>query len=122
MSRLQSLKEAADYLCGCAERDGLPIRAGETKVVLGRPAEAILGCAGRCNPGLIVMASHARSGMGRMLLGSVTAQVLRRGQHPVLVVGPAYGATSAARVSDSSKLAAVGAKANTINTAVREVR
>ncbi len=36
--------------------------------------------------GLVVMASHGRSGLGRLLLGSVAQSVLREGEAPVLLV------------------------------------
>jgi nucleotide-binding universal stress UspA family protein len=42
--------------------------------------------------GLICLASHARSAVGKVLLGSVTAEVLRLSTGPVLVVGPKYDA------------------------------
>ena len=51
-------------------------------------ADAILDCAlGFDNP-VIVMATHARRGIKRMLLGSVTEAVLRRSRAPVLAVPP----------------------------------
>jgi nucleotide-binding universal stress UspA family protein len=40
------------------------------------PAEAILDAAKKNGCDLIVMASHGRRGLGRLLLGSVTAKVL----------------------------------------------
>jgi nucleotide-binding universal stress UspA family protein len=40
--------------------------------------------------GLICIASHGRSGVGKALLGSVTERVLRLSDQPVLVVGPDF--------------------------------
>lgn len=37
---------------------------------------------------LIVMATHARSGLGRLVFGSVTDEVLRRAHVPVLAIPP----------------------------------
>jgi nucleotide-binding universal stress UspA family protein len=37
---------------------------------------------------LVVMASHARTGFGRLLLGSVADEVFRHSKAPVLVLGP----------------------------------
>lgn len=37
---------------------------------------------------VLCMASHGRSGAGEALLGSVSAEVVRRSPHPVLLVGP----------------------------------
>lgn len=50
------------------------------------PAEAILAAAKSNSCDLIAMASHGRRGLGRLMLGSVTAEVLARSPTPVLVV------------------------------------
>lgn len=50
------------------------------------PAEAILDLARTDGCDLIVMASHGRRGLGRLLLGSQTAEVLSLTEIPVLVV------------------------------------
>ena len=52
----------------------------------GDPAEVILDAAGRHEADLIVLGTHGRSGVGRLLLGSVAEQVLRRATCPVLTV------------------------------------
>ena len=49
-------------------------------------AEGILQAAGECASDLIVMTSHGRRGMGRLLLGSQTVQALTYSSVPVLVV------------------------------------
>lgn len=49
-------------------------------------AEAIIGAAKKHNSDLIVMASHGRKGMQRLLLGSETQHVLTHSQLPVLVL------------------------------------
>lgn len=48
-------------------------------------ADAILRAAREDRCGLIVMASHGRTGLQRMLLGSVTQKVLAKSRIPVLV-------------------------------------
>lgn len=50
------------------------------------PAEAIVEAAAETGSDLIVMASHGRRGVKRMLLGSQTAEVVRTSSVPVLVV------------------------------------
>lgn len=50
------------------------------------PADAILETAQARGCDLIVMASHGRRGLGRVLLGSQTQAVLAHGTVPVLVV------------------------------------
>lgn len=50
------------------------------------PAEAIVDAAKTEGCSLIVMASHGRRGLGRLLLGSQTSEVLTHSPVPVLVV------------------------------------
>jgi nucleotide-binding universal stress UspA family protein len=52
----------------------------------GERSEAILDIAVTKNIDLILMASHARSGISRWLLGSVSGQVIRKSQVPVMIV------------------------------------
>ena len=52
----------------------------------GQPFGAIVDCAEKEGVDLIVMSSHGRSGLSRMLIGSVTDKILRGGACPVLVV------------------------------------
>ena len=58
-------------------------------VVAGQPYGAIVDCAEKEHIDLIVMSSHGRSGLSRMLIGSVTDKLLRAATCPVLVV-PAH--------------------------------
>jgi nucleotide-binding universal stress UspA family protein len=58
----------------------------ETKMVEGHPAETICRVAKEEGCDLIVMGTHGRSGLGRLLLGSVAEQVLREAACPVLTV------------------------------------
>ncbi len=60
----------------------------ETHVVHGRPADAILDFAGDQDIDLLAMASHGRTGLERLLLGSVAARVMRSAPCPVLIVKP----------------------------------
>jgi nucleotide-binding universal stress UspA family protein len=56
------------------------------EVAVGRPSEAILQAGRRLTPGLIVMGTHGRGGLRKMLLGSTTEEVLRQTEWPVLAV------------------------------------
>lgn len=62
---------------------GLQVRH---KVVGGQAVGAIVDCVESERVDLIVMSSHGRSGLSRMLIGSVTDKVVRRSPRPVLVV------------------------------------
>jgi nucleotide-binding universal stress UspA family protein len=74
-----NLRRAASWLA-----DG-GIQA-ETCVYYDDPVHAILDAAKRHEAGLVVMSTHGRSGLGRMLYGSVADQILRRAPVPVLLV------------------------------------
>ena len=50
------------------------------------PAAALLDFARKCGADLIVMGSHGRTGLGRLLLGSVAEKVIGAAICPVLVV------------------------------------
>lgn len=58
----------------------------EWVVETGVPAEAIPAAARDHGADLVVMATHGRTGVDRFLHGSVTEQVLRDGDVPVLAV------------------------------------
>jgi nucleotide-binding universal stress UspA family protein len=67
----------------------------EHRLCCGAPAEEILRLARESNSDLIVMGTHGRSGLGRLLLGSVAEAVLRKAPCPVLTVkAPAAEATT----------------------------
>lgn len=67
-----------------AQKDGVPHKT--VYVPRTRPADAIIDYAARSGIDLIVMASHGRRGVQRVLLGSQTNEVLTRSHIPVLVV------------------------------------
>jgi nucleotide-binding universal stress UspA family protein len=83
-----------EYLVAESRRQLLPWveelqRAGVTvhpQVAEGRASEAILRAADELNADLVVMGTHGRTGLGRMLIGSVTEQVIRHARCPVYVV------------------------------------
>lgn len=67
-----------------AERHGVSVDT--LHVPDAQVADSILSTAKSRNSGLIVMASHGRRGLGRLVLGSKTSEVLNRTEIPVLVV------------------------------------
>jgi nucleotide-binding universal stress UspA family protein len=58
----------------------------EQHYLTGRPGTEIVDFAVDNNIDLIVMASHGRSGISRLLLGSIAEEVMRKAPCPVLVV------------------------------------
>ena len=67
-----------------------PLRARNVDVSYairsGRPDEEIVAAARDAGADLIAMSTHGRSGLGRLLFGSVAEQVLRRADVPVLMI------------------------------------
>jgi nucleotide-binding universal stress UspA family protein len=75
---------------GAARLNALPapradVRA-ERRLEVGDPATEILRVAAELPADLIVMGTHGRTGLGRLLLGSVAELVVRRAACPVLTV------------------------------------
>lgn len=60
--------------------------AWDVEIAVGRPAEAIIRLAQERHVDLIVMATHGRTGLEHMLLGSVAEKVVRSAPCPVLTV------------------------------------
>ena len=56
------------------------------ELAVGKPSDVILQTARWLRAGLIVMGTHGRGGVGKILLGSTTEQVLRRTEWPILAV------------------------------------
>lgn len=69
-----------------AAADKIGVAAEVVHVDDNTPAAAIVATAQACECSLIVMASHGRRGLGRLLLGSQTIEVLTHSPVPVLVV------------------------------------
>jgi nucleotide-binding universal stress UspA family protein len=67
-------------------RPTLPRVACEHRYLEGAPVREIVDFAERENIDLIVMGSHGRTGLSRLLMGSVAEGVARRAACPVLIV------------------------------------
>jgi nucleotide-binding universal stress UspA family protein len=76
------LDEVAARLSGC----GIRIRS---HVVVGDAAWGIAHAGDDGNVGMIAMATHGRTGVARLILGSVATRTLQRATVPVLLVRPA---------------------------------
>ena len=68
-----------------AKYQGTPALAA-AKLATGEPTDAILNAARELGADLIVIGTHGRSGVRRMLLGSVAESVLRAAPCPVLAI------------------------------------
>jgi nucleotide-binding universal stress UspA family protein len=58
----------------------------EHRLLVGEPATAIVEDAEKEGADLIVMGTHGRTGLSRLLMGSVAEAVVRRAKCPVLTV------------------------------------
>ena len=65
---------------------------GDYRIRQGNAATAIVEAAKELQSELIVMGTHGRTGLGRMILGSVAEQVLRTAPCPVVTVRAAVKA------------------------------
>lgn len=86
-AQVEVVQEAEEYLGAVAarlERDGL--KRVETSVWYGPAASAIVEAARLRKADLIVMSTHGRSGVGRLILGSVAESVLRGTATPILLL------------------------------------
>jgi nucleotide-binding universal stress UspA family protein len=79
---------ARGYLAGAAE--GLRAKGASVEVAVrwGSPAAEIAALAAAGPYDLIALCSHGRSGISRLLFGSVTEEVMHRATVPVFVVHP----------------------------------
>lgn len=89
----ETVAEARRARLGKLEALGAECRAlGEIRVITaleeGIVTSTLMDYAKRVNADLIVMSSHARGGLKRITLGSVTDFLIRRSDTPVLVVKP----------------------------------
>ena len=80
-------EEASAYVAnvrGRLSRQG--VATVETRILQGNAAESIVDYAHTRPHSLVAMTTHGRSGVGRMILGSVAERVVRQSGGPVLLV------------------------------------
>ncbi len=80
-TELQQLVHAAEQKL---QGSGLKV---EGALVLGTPAHELIKLANKLKPAYIVVGTEERSGIERLLLGSVAETVIRKSDYPVIVVG-----------------------------------
>lgn len=77
-------REATGRISALARQEGV---AHQELVAEGRPAEVIVGTAREVGADYILMGAEGMSRVGRALVGSVSQEVLRHADRPVLLVG-----------------------------------
>lgn len=80
------VREVSEYLSALRERlersENVQV---QTMFFQGLPAEVILGLADTKPSSLLVMSTHGRTGLARLVLGSVTLAVARKARIPLLI-------------------------------------
>lgn len=85
--QVEVVREAEQYLDGVVQRLAQRgVKDVDTSVWYGPAAASIIEAARLKKADLIVMSTHGRSGLGRLIMGSVTESVLRGTTTPICVV------------------------------------
>jgi nucleotide-binding universal stress UspA family protein len=63
-----------------------PDVAYRRKMIVGRPSEELVKYAAEESIDLIIMGTHGRTGLGRLLMGSVAESIVRKATCPVLTI------------------------------------
>jgi nucleotide-binding universal stress UspA family protein len=88
-SQVAAVRDAEQYLASVRDATKRASVADvDVTVWYGPPAQAIVEAAQYRKADLIVMSSHGRSGLGRLVLGSVAETVLRSTAVPILLIRP----------------------------------
>ena len=84
----QAIDSARKRMAAAAEEFFKKFPKLETRVELGSPAEKILAFAEKEKVDMIIMGAHGRSGLDKMIFGSVANKVVKSASCPVLTVHP----------------------------------
>jgi len=89
VAQVDVMREAQEYLGAARARvTAAGVRDVEISAWYGPAVEAIVEAARYRHADLIVMSSHGRSGVSRLVLGSVAESVLRATAVPILLIRP----------------------------------
>lgn len=80
---LPAARKSVDKIKQIAEKENLKV---ETLTLRGIPYDVIVKTADKKNADIIVVGSHGRTGIERLLMGSVTERVIGHSERPVLVI------------------------------------
>lgn len=86
LPREEMVESAREQLQTFAESNISPGVPYDVRVVVSTPIDAIVAQASEVGASLIVMGTHGRTGLRRLLVGSVTEAVMRLAPVPVIVV------------------------------------
>jgi nucleotide-binding universal stress UspA family protein len=103
-AQVEAVAEAEKYLADLtAKLEQRGIRNVEPHVWYGPPAASIIDATGIYKPDLIVMTTHGRSGVGRLIFGSVAESVLRGSRLPIFLRRPSEAPVDLPAVSAQPK-------------------
>jgi nucleotide-binding universal stress UspA family protein len=84
----QALDSARKKMAAATEEFFKKFPKLETRVELGSPSEKIIAFAEKEKVDMIIMGAHGRSGLDKMIFGSVANKVVKSAPCPVLTVHP----------------------------------
>ena len=88
-ARFESEQQGAEtYLDSIRKQLSSKGVSSEIQVAEGEPRDAILAFISHAAVSLVVMSSHGRGALGRLVMGSVADAVLRRSGVPVMLITP----------------------------------
>jgi nucleotide-binding universal stress UspA family protein len=99
--RADAEREARGYLERVAATLADAGTGVETTARYGDPAEIIAAVAEEHGAALTILATHGRTGLDRLLIGSVAERFVRHGTTPVLLVRPGQGGAAAEANGDA---------------------
>ncbi len=79
----KAAREDLDEIITAEREKGVEVQA---EVQIGTPAEVILEKAAELGVNLVILGSHGKTGLSRLLMGSVAESVVRKAKCPVLIV------------------------------------
>jgi nucleotide-binding universal stress UspA family protein len=100
----RAVGEAQTYLSGISSTLGPQNVRIETRAPFAAPAAGILAEIGHGAADLVIMCTHGRSGVGRVLYGSVAEAVLAKSPVPILLVLPTGPVPDLATASGTSSI------------------
>jgi nucleotide-binding universal stress UspA family protein len=87
------LKKVKQQITTPATQPYLPAERVEVLAAYGKPAPELVTLATRTRADLIVMTTHARSGLPRLVLGSIASEIIKHATIPVILLRPAETGT-----------------------------
>jgi nucleotide-binding universal stress UspA family protein len=84
MARLAEAEDALKRIADAARQEGLSVETLISENAT--PAKGIVEAARQCGADVIAMGSHGRTGLAKLMVGSVAAEVLGLSPVPVLII------------------------------------